>query len=146
MSQVQILGPRFRSQVLENVLDLGPKARKWSQNQDLNPKKGPRFRPQVQDLGPMSQKMSQIQIPGPRFRSQVHENVLGLDSRSGIQVLGPRKCRRFRSCVLGLCPSNWKSSYNQVLRPRKGPGFSQQVLEKVLDLGLFFLHFCPRSQ
>ena len=94
MSYSYVLDHRFMSQDLEDVLDLGPKAWKWSQNQDLTPRKGPRF----------------------------------------------------RSCVLRLCPSDWKSSYNQVVRPRNGPGISQQVLEKVFDLGLLFLHFCPRSQ
>ena len=56
MSQIYILGPRkclrFKSQVLENDIDLRPKAWKWSQNWDLRPRKGTRFRSQVLDLGP----------------------------------------------------------------------------------------------
>ena len=61
ISQIQVLGPKFRSQVIEILLDLGPTAWKWSQNQDLSPRKGPRFR-----------------YLGPRFRYQVLENVLDL--------------------------------------------------------------------
>ena len=49
MYQIQVLDLTFRSQVLENDLDLRPKAKKWSQDQDLSHRKRPRFRPQALD-------------------------------------------------------------------------------------------------
>ena len=123
-ARFQVLVPRFRNQVLENDLDLGPKAWKWSQNQDLGPRKGPRFR-----------------SLGPRFRSQVLKYALDLGFQ--VQDLGPRSKKmsqiqalgpRFRSQVL-------ENFLNQVLGPRNCPSF--QVPVPRLGLGP---RKCPRSQ
>ena len=147
MSQIQVLDLRFRSQVLENDLELGPKACKWSQNQDLTPRKGPRFSSsQVQDLGHRSQNMPQIWFLGPRFRSQVQENVLNLGPISWDYVLGTGTFPRIRlyvlENVLGLISRFSERSQIQghyphifLLGPSKAPRFRSQVLEKFLDLG-----------
>ena len=149
MSQIQDLGPRFRSQVLENVLDLcsrsqvqvlsprmvqalGPisqkrvfRSQKMSQIQDLGPR----------DLGPRSQKMSQIYVLGPRFRSLSPRMVQALgpisQKRTQIQVLSSRKCPKFMSYVVDLYPRSQKMSQSYIL----GHRFRSQDLENILDLG-----------
>ena len=155
-SQVQFLSTRkctrFRTQVLnlgpksqKMSQNLGPKAWKWSQNQDLCPRKGPRFRSQVLDLGPWSQNKSQVL--GPRFTAYVLENVLDLRPMSQDCVLGTGKVPRIRfyfvEKVLGLVSRFQKRSQIQVyysyifvLRPSKPPRFRSQVQEVFLDLGL----------
>ena len=144
MSQIQVLGPRFRSQVQQNV---------------LGPRKCARFRFQFRDLGTRSQKISQIQVLDLRFRSQVLENDLDLRPKarkwSQDQDLSPKKGPRFRPQVQDLGPRSGKISQIQVLGPRfrsqvqqnqsqvqaivLGLGSSSeirsQVLENVLDLG-----------
>ena len=146
MPQIKILDLRFRSQVLENVLDLGPNAWKRSQNLELTPRKCPRFKLQIQDLGPRSQKMSQIQAICPRCRSQVQENVLDLGPVSQDYVRDTGKVPRIRfyvlEKVLGLISRFQKRSYIQVyysyifvLGPSKSPRFRSLVLEKFSDLG-----------
>ena len=145
MSQIQYLDPRFWSQVLENVLDLGP----MSQVYVLGTEKCPGIRfyvlEKILDFGHKFQKMSQIQGLDPRFRSQVLENVL-------VQVLGTQldpRCRtyvlkstRFRSNIIGLGPRFQKMSQLcprsqiQVLGPRRCPRIRSQGLEVVLELGL----------
>ena len=146
MSWVQVLGPRFRFQVLEDILILGPNAWKWSQNQKLTPRKGPRFRSQVHDLGTRSQNMSQIRVLGARFWAQVQENVPDLGPMSWDYVLGAGKFPRIRLYVLervmGLvCRFQERFQiqvyypYIFVLDPSKAPRFRSQILEKFLDLG-----------
>ena len=131
---IQVLGPRFRSLVLEYVLG--------------------------SILGPMSWKISQVYVLCPRIMSQVLEKFLELGStsqkRSWVQSVGSRKGLRFRSIIptflsyvlvnlldLGhrskkcsqiqaLCP---KKVLDLVPRSQKRPRFRAQFLEKVLDLG-----------
>ena len=143
MPQIWFLGPRFRSQVQENVLDLGP----MSWDYVLGTGKFPRIRLYVLEnvLGLISRfsERSQIQVhyphifllgpsKAPRFRSQVLEKFLDLGRLSPkcfqIQFQGPRK-------VLDLGPSSQKRSEIQVLSSRKCPRFRSYVPD-----------LCPRSQ
>ena len=136
MSQILDLGPRIRSQVLENVLGSGP----MSQVYVLGTRKGPRIRfyvlDLVLDLGPMSQnqylgprKYPQIQVLGLRFRFQVLENVLDLGP------IGPRFMYQVLGKVLELGATSQKRSYVQFLSSRK----FLYIQVQDLDLG-------PRSQ
>ena len=95
ISYIQVLGPRIRSQVLENILDLGSR----SQIQFLGPRKCLRFWSYFLGLCTRYWKMSKNQVLRPRF--------------------GPR----LRSYALGLCPTYWRMSKNQVLRPGFDPRF-----------------------
>ena len=129
ISQIQVLDLRFRSQVLENDLELGSKAWKLVLQLRLNSQRspqlqvvfGPRFRSQVlenvldlgfqvQDLGPRFQKVSQIQVLCTQKKSQIY--VLSYWKMSKNYVL----CLRFRSYVLendlDLRPKAWSWSYN----------------------------------
>ena len=138
MSQIQYLDPRFWSQVLENVLNVGP----MSQVQVLGTGKCPGIRfyvlEKILDFGHQFQKMSQIQGLGlrkcPRFRTKSLEVVLELrlnsQKRPQIQALGPR----FRSQVLENVVDLRPVSQDYVLGTGKVPRFRFYVVEKVLGL------------
>ena len=126
MNQIQFLGPKFRSQVQESVLDLGLNAWKWSQNWDLSPRKVPRFRSQV-----LNQVLQEL----------CPKEHLYLGQMSQIQVLGSRKCPRVMSQITDLAPRSLENfldlgpiSQDYVLGTGEVPRIRVYVLEKLLDL------------